>query len=116
MRLTFIILLLLLAGSAFASERCQDSKRFKDTIAEDHGQWIVLTNDQYRFAEGIFAIHPQTPAGLPYGTGAVLAKVGDGGMVFFTDGDKVCDPFTAPKELIDLFNALSEPKHEGQDN
>lgn len=116
MRIILAVLLSLLVSTAFASDRCKDSKEFKDYVAKHDGQWITLTTNQFNFLRGVFAIHPDTPAGLPFGEGAVLAKIGEGGMAFFTDGDKICDAFSAPKQLQDLLNDLENPHHEGQDN
>ena len=87
------------------------------SMAEKAGaRWIELTRDQWRFMEGIYAMNPMTPAGLPMGDGAILIqKPGDdeGGAVFFVDGSRACSPMPVPKILIDMLQDLDEPHHEG---
>ena len=63
-----------------------------------NGKWIELTPEQWEFMRGIYAMNPETPAGLPYGDKAVLAQVdgNSGGLVFFIDGDKACTPMPVP--------------------
>jgi hypothetical protein len=58
---------------------------------------------------GIYAMNPETPAGLPYGDKAVLAQVegNNGGMVFFIDGDKACTPMPIPVELITMMRDVA---------
>jgi hypothetical protein len=97
-----------LAGEEFNS-RCVSASIPKDLISAHNGRWIELTADQWQFLRGIYAMNPQTPAGLPYGDHAVLAQVaGDtGGLIFFIDGDKACTPMPVPGELISMMRDVA---------
>jgi hypothetical protein len=104
---------------AFAGDnasRCVDVSVPKQAIAARNGEWIELTSDQWRFLRGIYAMNPETPAGLPYGDKAVLAQVegNAGGLVFFIDGDKACTPMPVPYELLAIMHdvATATIKHE----
>ena len=105
-----------LAGDTLAS-RCIDVSVPKHAIAARNGKWIELTPEQWEFLRGIYAMNPQTPAGLPYGDKAVLAQVegNGGGLVFFIDGDKACTPMPVPRELVAMMNdvATATINHEG---
>jgi len=71
-----------LAQFALADEasRCVDISAPKKVIEAHHGKWINLTQNQWEFLRGIYAMNPLTPPGLPYGDRAALAKVdGDSG-------------------------------------
>jgi hypothetical protein len=96
------------AGDNFASH-CVNVSVPKNAIAERNGRWIELTNDQWQFVRGIYAMNPQTPPGLPYGDHAVLAQIGGdtGGLIFFIDGDKACTPMAAPKELLSMMQDVA---------
>jgi hypothetical protein len=96
------------AGDNFASH-CVNVSVPKGAVAERNGRWIELTNDQWQFLRGIYAMNPQTPPGLPYGDHAVLAQVGGdaGGLIFFIDGDKACTPMVAPKELLSMMQDVA---------
>jgi hypothetical protein len=96
------------AGEDFTS-RCVNVSVPKDLISAHNGRWIELTPDQWQFLRGIYAMNPQTPAGLPYGDRAVLAQVaGDtGGLIFFIDGDKACTPMPVPSELISMMRDVA---------
>ena len=97
-----------LAGEEFNSH-CVSVSIPKDLISAHNGRWIELTADQWQFLRGIYAMNPQTPAGLPYGDHAVLAQVaGDtGGLIFFIDGDKACTPMPVPGELISMMRDVA---------
>lgn len=96
--------------------RCIDISVPKSAIAARDGQWIELTREQWEFMRGIYAMNPETPAGLPLGDKAVLAQVkgNNGGMIFFIDGDKACTPMPIPVELIAMMRdvATGEISHE----
>lgn len=96
--------------------RCIDISVPKGAIAARDGQWIELTREQWEFMRGIYAMNPETPAGLPLGDKAVLAQVkgNSGGMIFFIDGDKACTPMPIPGELIVMMRdvATDEISHE----
>jgi hypothetical protein len=89
--------------------RCVDVAVPKNAITARNGRWIELTNQQWEFMRGIYAMNPETPAGLPYGDKAVLAQVegNNGGMVFFIDGDKACTPMPIPVELITMMRDVA---------
>lgn len=96
--------------SAHAEEhaRCVDLAIPKGAIEARDGKWIALADAQYRFIEGVYALNPQTPPGLPYGDRAILAqtKSSDGGMIFFVDGERACTPMPIPKELIEMLSDI----------
>lgn len=96
--------------------RCVDVSVPKNAITARNGKWIELTREQWEFIRGIYAMNPETPAGLPYGDKAVLAEIDGhpGGMIFFIDGDKACTPMPVPVELIAMMRdvATSEISHE----
>jgi hypothetical protein len=99
------------------ASRCVDISAPKKVIEAHHGQWINLTQNQWEFLRGIYAMNPLTPPGLPYGDRAALAKVdGDsGGLVFFIDGDKACTPMPVPDKLLSMMDDVGKAKinHEG---
>ena len=109
----------LMSATAMAENqsRCVDVSVPKDAIMARNGRWIELTPEQWQFMRGIYAMNPQTPAGLPYGDKAVLAQVeGDsGGMILFIDGDKACTPMPVPRELLDMMFKIGsgDIAHEG---
>lgn len=67
-----------------------------------------MTRAQFHFLQGVYALNPATPAGLPPGDGALLITVDDHGAVLFTIGETVCNPMDAPKALIELINKVKE--------
>ena len=96
------------AGENFTS-RCIDVAVPRQAIAARNGKWIELTPEQWQFLRGIYAMNPETPAGLPYGDRAVLAEVAgnSGGLVFFIDGDKACTPMPVPHELLTMMRDVA---------
>lgn len=106
-----------LAHGADAISLCIDISVPKDAIKARNGKWIELTSEQWQFMRGIYAVNPETPAGLPYGDKAVLAQVegNNGGLVFFIDGNKACTPMPIPMKLIEMMRdvATSTITHEG---
>jgi hypothetical protein len=91
------------------TSRCVDISVPKGAIAARNGKWIELTPEQWQFLRGIYAMNPETPAGLPYGDKAVLAQVegNTGGLVFFIDGDKACTPMPVPHELLAMMHDVA---------
>ena len=98
-----------IAYAADGPSRCVDVSVPKQAIIAHNGRWIQLTPEQWQFMRGIYAMNPQTPAGLPYGDKAVLAQVdgNNGGMIFFIDGDKACTPMPIPVELIAMMRDVA---------
>ena len=92
-----------------SSSRCVAVSVPKDAITARNGKWIEVTQEQWQFMRGIYAMSPETPAGLPYGDKAVLAQVdgNKGGMVFFIDGNKACTPMPIPVELIAMMQDVA---------
>ena len=86
-RLGLLALLCSVSGSAYAEGgggSCVDVSVPKQAIASHNGRWIELTTTQWQFLRGVYAMHPATALGLPYGDKAVLAQLTSegGGMVF----------------------------------
>lgn len=99
------------------ASRCVDVSAPKKVVEAHNGKWINLTQNQWEFLRGIYAMNPLTPPGLPYGDKAALAKVdGDsGGLVFFIDGDKACTPMPVPDTVLKMMDDVATAKinHEG---
>jgi hypothetical protein len=92
----------------------------KGAFSAHDGQWVEVTPEQYHFLQGVYALNPMTPKGLPYGDRAVLATTEDapGGLIFFIDGDRACTPMPVPRELVEMMRdvALGVVNHEGASN
>lgn len=99
------------------SSMCVDIAGPKGRIEARKGHWTVLSNEERLFLNGVFAMNPTTRAGLPYGDKVVLATIeeGGGGIVFFIDGDKACDPMPIPVQVILLLHDVASGliSHEG---
>ena len=112
--------LTVLPAIAYADDatRCVDVSVPKQVVESHKGKWIQLTQDQWEFLRGIYAMNPTTPPGLPFGDKAALARVDgtDSGLVFFLDGNRACTPMQAPKELLALLDdvATARISHEGR--
>ena len=90
-RLLTVAALCLLTTPAFAGA-CLELSEAKKIVNDTHGQWVEMTKDQWAFMRGAFYANPKTEARLPYGDKAVLGiRGGEGGVVFFIDGDLACD-------------------------
>ena len=105
-------LLCLVAGPAKAGghpDSCVDVSVPKDAVAARDGRWIELTPSQWEFMRGIYAMHPATPLGLPFGDKAVLAQLtGEpGGLVFFIDGARACMPMAVPAEVVAMMRDVA---------
>ncbi len=76
-----------------------------------------ITPSEWQFLRGIYAMNPQTPAGLPFGDHAVLVTVPsfDGAIVFFLDGEQACFPMKVPSVLLKLLATVKsgDIPHEG---
>jgi hypothetical protein len=100
------------------SDLCSDISIPKNAVIAHGGKWTELTPDQWQFVRGVFVLNPNTPPGLPYGDKAVLAQMdGDGGIVFFIDGDRACTPMALPSALVTMIDAVGTAtiSHEGKD-
>ena len=99
------------------SKMCRPTADARKIIDGKDGRWATVTPEQYRFLQGVYAMNPNTPAGLPFGASAVLATIpgADGAMIFFIDGENACTPMPVPKELVDLLVKVGsgEVSHEG---
>jgi hypothetical protein len=97
--------------------RCVDVAVPKKAVESRNGKWIELTVEQWQFLRGIYAMNPETPAGLPYGDKAALAKVDGhaGGLIFFIDGERACTPMPVPEALLGMMDDVATAKisHEG---
>ena len=92
--------------------RCESLEKaeadFAKFIAPDKATFTRVTPGQFHFLQGVAAINPETPPGLPPGDGALLA-MGDRsgeGVVMFVSGGKMCLPMGAPSTLIDLMGRV----------
>jgi hypothetical protein len=135
-----VCLALALGGSAFAAERAPKNPKPPECLTLDaykakaekmvaalgalakaeggEAPKVVLPDTfikvpaaRYHFFEGVYAMNPTTPAGLPPGDGALLAtaKGKDGGSLLWTKGDLVCGhPMQAPKMLLDMVSKLKD--------
>lgn len=112
-RVALALGLIAFSQGAFAaddsSSLCRDVSASKALVAAHHGRWIDLSPDQWQFLRGVFVVNPETPAGLPFGDRAALARFEGyvGGIVFFIDGDKACTPMAAPPELVSLMQDVA---------
>lgn len=93
---------------AQSPSQCIAASAPKAAFTARGGSWIALTPEQWQFLRGVYVVNPETPPGLPYGDGAVLAQAPDrvGALVFFMDGDRACTPMPAPPELITMLKKV----------
>ena len=100
-----------------SAAHCVDASVPKKMIEARNGKWIRVTQEQWQFLRGIYAMNPLTPPGLPYGDRAALARVdgNSGGLIFFIDGDKACTPMPVPDTLLSMMDDVATAKinHEG---
>lgn len=96
---------------------CIDIAIPKGAITAADGRWIEVTPEQYRFLQGVYAMDPATPPGLPYGDRAALATIKEhpGAPIWFIDGDQACAPIRAFPAMLDLLAdvATGVVSHEG---
>ena len=98
-----------LSAPALAGAPCVDVSVPKAMIAAHNGRWIELTASQWEFMRGIYAMHPATELGLPFGDKAVLAQFSTdgGGMVFFIDGGRACTPLAVPPAVVAMMQDVA---------
>ena len=73
--------------------------------------WSAMSRAQTLFLEGVWAMSPETPPGLPDGDQAWIGVKGEDSAVVFTKGKnlEVCGPpMTAPKKLRDLIDEIAK--------
>jgi hypothetical protein len=82
-------------------------------INDQDSKPIEITQDQWKFLRGVYAMNPEAPCGLPYGDNAVLAQdCGDAdGLLFFMDSDRLCAPMRAPPALLSLMERVTMADH-----
>jgi hypothetical protein len=108
-RLGFLVAVALAATAARAGETgelsqfpcgpLEQSKQFARAMGG--GEFIALTNDQWRFVEGLFVMAPDTPASLPPGDRAAMSMRPDGSAsIVFIDGELACAPIKLPPEAV----------------
>ena len=83
-------------------------------INDQDSKPIEITQDQWKFLRGVYAMNPEAPCGLPYGDNAVLAQDGgdSDGLLFFMDGDRLCAPMHATPALLALMERVTRVDHE----
>ena len=96
------------AAFADASGLCIDRAAAKDNIDKRGGSFVTVTPEQWQFLRGIYAMNPATPPGLPFGDGAVIARIpGDqGALILFIDGTNACTPMPVPRELVEMLDRV----------
>ena len=95
-------------GAGFANP-CVDLGLVRDVVADRGGKLTPLTQGEWQFLRGVYAMNAENPAGLPYGDGAMLAQFNGGfdGLVVFVDGDQACTTMHAPPELLLLMHEVA---------
>ena len=91
---------------------------FAKFIAPDKAQFTRVTPGQFHFLQGVAAINPNTPPGLPPGDSAILA-MGDRseeGVILFVKSGKMCLPMAAPGTLIDLMGRILTDRLDAEGN
>lgn len=118
------IALLISSSSSFAADiiphSCSNLAMIQDKLRDQKVTWGALDKNQFIFLEGVFAILPDTPKGLPLGDSAITMKREgeDGELIFFVDGLNLCDPLPILPALITLLDQVGDGRinHFGADN
>ena len=81
---------------------------FAKFIAPDKAQFTKVTPGQFHFLQGVAAINPNTPPGLPPGDSAILARGerSEEGVILFVRAGNMCMLMAAPGTLIDLMGRV----------
>ena len=81
---------------------------FSRFVAPDKAQFTRVTPGQFHFLQGVAAINPNTPPGLPPGDSAILATAdrSEEGVILFVQTGQMCLPKGAPKELVELLGRV----------
>jgi len=79
-------------------------KDFTKALGNDKASFTRFTPGQFHFLQGVYALSPDTPPGLPPAEYAMLAKGDreDNGAILFIKGKMVCYAMAAPKQLLEL--------------
>ena len=86
---------------------------FAKSILPDKAQFTKVTPGQFHFLQGVSAMAPNTPPGLPPGDSAILAKgdrAKDGVILFVRAGKLMCFPMSAPPDLLDMIESIVTDK------
>jgi len=111
---------LVIGGSpAFAVARVPDCKPF-DVKGLDTGYTFArVTQGQYHFLQGVWAMSPNLPGDMPPGDGAAIIRKNNapGGVIAWTKGHLVCTIMPAPEKLLRLMSAIKKGRldPDGQD-
>ena len=81
---------------------------FSRFIAPDKAEFTRVTPGQFHFLQGVAAVNPNTPPGLPPGDSAILATSdrSEEGVILFVRTGKMCLPMGAPKALVELLGRI----------
>ena len=88
---------------------CKPIKEVKGQFPPDTA-FTSVTPGQLNFLRGVAVLNPQTPPGVPPGTGAVVVqKKGDSagpGIIFFVNGSTYCTPMAAPPMIMKMLMGI----------
>jgi hypothetical protein len=77
------------------------------------GAAAPLSQEQFRFAQAMYAAIPPMSKTLPPGDSAVLVGASDGtAILLFVDGDRSCARFLAPNFVLQMLNDIKAGKIE----
>jgi hypothetical protein len=98
-----------IAVGAEFSNRSIDLASIRAVINGQDSKPIEITQDQWQFLRGVYAMNPEAPPGLPYGDDAVLVQGGgdSSGLLLFVDSDKSSAPMHAPPSLLSLIDQVT---------
>ena len=84
--------------------QCRPLDEAFKAVMDAGGKIIEVGGDQRVFLEGVYAMSPETPVGLPLGDRVFLGEKegNDMAVVLFVDDAKACDLMQIPKELVIL--------------
>ncbi len=87
-------------GAARPKDFCRDFSSFKTALAQDDHdiQFRPLSAAEYHFVEGIYAMSPLTPPGLPPGDAAQIVQSKNSAAILWTRGKLACLTFMATGE------------------
>jgi hypothetical protein len=115
------IALCLVSAPALAAKapapKCVSLEKLQAKIGTDHTTASPVTRAQYRFLQGISAMNPDTPPGIPPGDNAILVRSdgGHAGYVIWTMGPLACGVMDAPAPLLKLLDQVKGDAANGED-